>query len=287
MKLFTKIALGIAGFFASIALLCGIVALCMGLTTDSFIDMVERGAFTFNFGRDNEISFFSGGDIFWHDDEDNYVGGEGSHTIEEDCHNLELEYGAGQLEIYYGDVLDVQVDSENVRGLNITVGGEDDDKTLHIEGGLDVNSAADSKLVIILPEGMRFENVEMELGASQADIDGLQAEEMELMVGAGEANVSNVNTRILDMEVGAGEANVKNLTVWNMNLEVGVGEANVEVNGKESDYDYRIECGIGEVVVGDKSYGGLGAAQTIKNPGTSYLIDIECGIGTVEMQFAE
>lgn len=285
MKLFTKIALGIAGFFASIALICGIIAFSMGLTADKFMDMVNGGAFSIKFGDDNEISFFSDGDVAWYDDEDAYVGGENSKTIVQDCRNLELEYGAGQLEIYYGDVLDVQVDSKNVRGLKITVGGEEGEETLYIEGDLDVTDSSDSKLVIILPKEKQFEYVDMELGASQADIDGLQAEEIDISVGAGQANISNVNTRILDMEVGAGEADVTNLTVWNLNLEVGVGKANVQVNGAENDFNYRIECGIGEVVVGNKSYGGLGAEQNIKNQNSSYVIDIECGIGKVDMQF--
>lgn len=285
MKLFTKIALGIAGFFASIALICGIIAFSMGLTTDKFMDMVNRGAFSIEFGDDNVISFFGTGDVRWYDDEDAYVGGENSKIIEQDCRNLELEYGAGQLEIYYGDVSDVQVDSKNVHGLKITVGGEEGEETLYIEGGLNVTDASDSKLVIILPKEMQFEHVDMELGASQADIDGLLAEEIDLSVGAGQANIANVNTRILDMEVGAGEAGVTNLTVWNLNLEVGVGEANVQVNGAENDFNYRIECGVGEVVVGNKSYGGLGAEQTIKNQESSYMIDIECGIGSVDVQF--
>ena len=284
MRLFTKIALGIAGFFLSISLISGVIAVSMGMNVDKFQDMVRNGAFSISFGKDNEVSFF-GDDIEWEYEENHVLKGDIIKTIEQDCMDLELEIEAGQLEICYGDVENIQIEGKNIQGLKVATGGKEGEGTLYMESGIDVIDRTDSLLKIILPKGKRFREVELELGASQADIDGLLAEYIELSIDTGQAHISNVDTRTLDMEVGAGQADITNLTIWNLNLEVGVGEANVQLNGAEKDFSYRIECGIGEVVVGNHSYGGFGAEQNIKNSDTSYLIDIECGIGSVDMQF--
>lgn len=284
MKLFTKIALGIVAFFLSIALISGIIAASLGLTPDKFSSMVRNGAFSISFGNDNEISFF-GGDVKWEHADDIDWNGEGTKIIEQDCRNLELEMEAGQLEICYGDVMDIQIEGKNMQGLEIAVDGDQGEETLYMETSIDVIDRNAPVLRVILPKEKQFQEVELELGASQAEIDGLLADNIKMSIGTGEADISNVHTKMMEMEVGAGEADIKNLTVSNLNLEVGVGEANVQVNGAIEDFNYRIECGIGEVVVGNDSYGGLGAEQTIKNSNTSCLIDIECGIGSVDMQF--
>ena len=48
-----------------------------------------------------------------------------------------------------------------------------------------------------------------------------------------------------------------------MNLEAdcGIGNIDLDINGKESDYDYEISCSAGEVDIGDSSYSGIGHEQ--------------------------
>ena len=52
----------------------------------------------------------------------------------------------------------------------------------------------------------------------------------------------------------------------------------------ESDYDYELSCGAGEVIVGDKSYSGLFREAEIDN-GSGRLIKADCGLGSIVIQF--
>lgn len=249
MKRFTKIALILASVMAGIGIICLIASLAMGLTTEMFINMVQDGKFSFKFVNSSIIRTEES---------------ESSAEIDEECKNLDIEYGAGILKIYYDDVEQIQIKQENVTRFDSYV----EDKTLYIEGGKGSNNNSDATLVIVLPKDMKFENVDLEIGASKADITGLKADTM-------------------NVEVGAGEASILNLDVKKLNAETGVGKLSVELTGKESDYSYSLECGIGAIEIGNNSYGGLGTEQNITNPGANRFLDIECGIGEIQINFKE
>lgn len=298
MKLFTKIALGIAGFFAGVAVICMVIAFAMGFTLTDFREMVYAGKFSFDLEDAMELHLFDEDDFDVDDydegaESENHSSSHGvvSHAngdqkkfdITHACTRIDVEYGAGKLDIYYGDVSCIQVIQENVPGFDLTT--SDIEETLHIEGGLGITDYSDASLTIILPRGVELEVLELETGASQASLDGILANEMCIIVGAGEANLANLTAGHLDLEVGAGSAKVTNLQVENLDVEAGVGEVDVEIAGVESDYNYSLECGIGEVNVGDKSYGGVGAEQNITNPDAQHHMDIECGIGEVNVHF--
>ncbi len=70
-----------------------------------------------------------------------------------------------------------------------------------------------------------------------------------------------------------------------LDLEIGAGSLSASLTGEEANYDYNIQCGIGEVMLGKKSYSGFGHEQKVENPGANRHIDIECGAGTVAIRF--
>jgi len=290
MKIFTRIALIIAGVFAGIGIVCLLIASSLGLTRDTFMQMVNDGKFRISIGDDNDIEFFGlldGMEIKIFDDDDyiynTEVKEESTVEIEEKYTKLDLEYGAGKLDIYYEDVEHIQVHQKNVVGFR-TYGDED---TLHIEGGIGIDDSNGATLTIVLPQKYFFEEVDLEIGAAQANIEGLAGGEIKITVGAGEANVEEVIAKSFDLEVGAGEANVMGSLVDELDVEVGVGQATVGISGAEQDYNYNVECGIGSVKVGNNSYGGLGAEQKVTHPGADGVINIDCGIGEVIVTFVE
>lgn len=245
MKTFTKIAAAIATFFLIIGMICVGAAFAMGLTWGEFVDMAKQGKFSIQFG-DFDVS-------------------NTDTEFEADCENLEIELVAGTLEIYYSDVEHIQVEQEGVKGFKSYM----DDKTLHIEGGSKIGiNQADMNITVILPQNMKFKEVDLEVGAGEAIIDDLNAD-----------NVS--------IEVGAGEAIITGLVVKELQAEVGAGELNLELEGEENDYNYDLECGIGEIQIGDSSYTGLGKEQIKENPGANKKIDLECGVGEILVNFTE
>lgn len=252
MKKFTKIALILAVVFLFVGLFCVIGSVAMGLTWGTFSDMVNDGKFSVNLG-----------DVV----DDDVKVSDNKTEITEDYKNLDIEFGYGTLEISYGDVEQVQIEQDNVKNYKCYV----EEGTLHIEGNLKANIGIgnqNGKIVIVIPKDMAFEEVDLELGA-------------------GLANVTGLNANSVDIEVGAGQMNITGLDAQKISAETGTGKLYAELVGKETDYSYNLECGIGQLKVGNSSYSGLGAEQNISNTGATRRLDLECGIGELQIEFQE
>ena len=270
MKKFTKVMLIIAGVLASVGVICVVVAFGMGLTTNHFIKMIQDGRFSFDAG-DFHISY----DDNWKDDFEGETLGtenEGGESVDgeikEVCANIDLEFGAGILEISYADVDYIQVKQTNVPELKVSVKNDTlvirDETNIHV----DIDGVEDRRLTILIPREMEFEDVELQIGASKADI-------------------SNICAKNFELEVGAGQASIADLKVEKLDVKAGVGQVNIELNGVQSEYNYRVECGIGHVVVGNSSYSGLGSEDNVKFEGATKEINVECGIGEVRIEFQD
>ncbi len=289
MKLFTKIALGISGFFFSVAVICFVIAFAMGVTITDIQTMVANGKFSFGpeDGLHIQILDEDGAGIHFendhHDDESYLNQNNTEREIPHVCTKIYVKLAAGKIDVYYDDVSYVQIRQKNVPGFSLT--SSEVEQNLHIEGELDVVDNSDAELVIVLPKDVKLEDVYLEVGASVVTVQDIIVDEFEFIIGAGQANISDISVDKFDLEVGAGEVVVENLFVKDVEIEVGVGKVDIGMVGAESDYNYEVECGIGEVTVGSRSFGGMGAAQNIINDGANYHVDIDCGIGEVNMHF--
>ncbi len=276
MKTFTKIMLSISGTLFCIGAVCILIAGSMGLNLSVFKQMVNEGKLSFDM---NDLNIF----------DNNYSDLPleiGRAEITEEITHLEIEYGAGTLTIRYGATDHILIETENVYNFKANV----EDQILTIEGNIDINGVANttnSSLTITLPRNTTFEFANLEIGASEATISDLNVGIMEMEIGAGEAELTDIVTDKLSITVGAGEANITNLDAQNFNAEVGIGELNASLVGKETDYNYTIDCGIGSVEIGDTSYDGLGNSTVVEaKEGTRFIV-VDCGIGEVDIEFAE
>ena len=276
LKLFIKIMLGITGFFFSVALICLVIALAMGVRATDVMHMVQNGVFSYTPEDGFFIEILDESDEDWDEDET-------EKEISHICTVLNVKLGAGEVDIYYDDVPNVLIKQENIPGF--VINSSESDKSLEVKGDVDVIDNTNASLTIILPREVKMDEVYLEIGACKIDVSDIVAEEFTLIVGAGLATVSDVSASKFDVEVGAGEAVVENLSVQELNVDAGVGSVDIEINGAETDYNYDVTCGIGEVTIGDHSYGGMGTTQNIKYEGAENHIKIDCGIGEVNMHF--
>lgn len=283
MKKFTKITLILAGILAAIGLVCVVVAFSRGLTTRTLIQLVRDTHFSF----DDEDFHFNIGSIGEITNTENDSDKTSNYEVTEAFQDLDIEFGAGVLEVRYEDVANVQVQEKGISNLKVDV----KENTLvirdntNINIGVNVDDINDRRLIILIPNGMKFQEVDMEIGASAAEITDLLANEISITVGAGEADISSITAKQFELEVGAGKATVAQLTVDELDVEAGLGEVNIALNGVQEEYNYSVECGIGTVVVGENSYSGLGAEQNVKYEGATKRINVECGIGKVKVKF--
>ena len=177
---------------------------------------------------------------------------------------------------------------------------------------------------LYLPKDMSLESIDLELGAGTLESIALEADEIDVELGAGTAVIESLYGNEIDLFTGAGSLEVGEITAGdlsaeagagmlfiqsfsadkvemnvsagsleaegtigrNADLECGVGSMNLILHGAETDYDYEIECAVGEIILGDNSYSGLSSERTIRNGGRSVL-DIECAMGSVVIDFVD
>lgn len=142
-------------------------------------------------------------------------------------------------------------------------------------------------LVIELPYGVKLTEASLQIGAGELSVENIYAEELNIEVGAGSVSVAQFIAEKADVECGTGEAELNGTVMKEIDIECGIGSVIFHDSGKESDYNYELECGIGSLQVGDDSYDGLGSEKRIQNSGASKKMSIECGIGEVEVTFAQ
>ena len=233
MKKFTKISLILSGLFAIIGVVSFICALGMGMTWNGLKGIVRNGDLTIQRDDSEEYTRIM--------DNENYI------QATKDSHSkLDIKLEAGRINLYYGDVEKIQVKHKGIRNLRSKIEGD----TLYISSEENIISSRSKGVVtIIIPKGTVFKEVELNIGAGQADIDELCADKI--------------------------------------SVEVGAGQISANLVGSEEAYSYSAECGIGEIKIGNSSIGGLGGEKNVTNPGADRQLDIECGVGQIEISFQE
>lgn len=157
-------------------------------------------------------------------------------------------------------------------------------------------------LVIYVREGVRFDDVEIVVGAGKMNIEKLTARELKLDLGAGKTTIdelvvtekaeieggagmmkiSDGELRNLDLEIGAGKAEVRAKVTGSGKVDTGVGKTDLTLLGREGDYKIAIDKGIGSVTLDGVA---LSDGQTVGSGATR--IDVKSGVGAVEIKIEE
>lgn len=159
-----------------------------------------------------------------------------------------------------------------------------------------------------IPEGYCFDEAEISSGAGSVRVDAIHADDLDIEIGAGNVEVQRLAAKKADFEVGAGEMHIYDGHIRECDAEVGMGKfeyngmivpefdsekckvevamgsALFRVNGNKEDYNYRVECEAGEVIIGDETYSGL-HHETHMDHHAQTGFDIECGMGNVTLEF--
>ena len=250
MKRFIKITLITSLVMVIFGIACLAGAYSMGMTTTSLIYMFKMGKFSLG-PEDTHM-------MYEKDKEYDFSG------VTQSFHSIDLDFAAGTVEISYGDVRDIGIYRKGLGSISKMVSHG----VLELKGSDPGSEGAYGEWRIVIPKDKKLKSVKLELGASKAKIVDLKAETVEI-------------------ELGIGEAVFLNLDAQSIHAESGVGKMELQLVGKEEDYNYQVECGIGSIVIGEKSYSGVGDSQLIVNEGSQRVVNLESGIGKIEVNFTE
>ena len=195
---------------------------------------------------------------------------------------LDIELKYDELILEEGDSFCVRVYDDS--GKNVTVKESSDTLKVRSTKKLSKNR----KVCISYPEDVKLQELEIEMGAGTVYLNrDIETEKLSVEMGAGEFESKNPVTAMeADLEIGTGSMTFADLSARKTDGECGLGELDLTLTGTQEDYNYDLECGVGNLDVGSDSYSGLGREKTISNKGADRKLDLECGMGNVSVDFS-
>lgn len=301
MRKFTKVSLLIVAVMASLGLLlCGISAM-LGGGFGPFWQMAKAGEF--NIGH---WELYNGG---YYDDENSNKTGTDSSVQSfplSSVVNMDLDIDLAELEfIEAADAKQITVSLK--RGYEKYYKCKLEGDTLLISYKINSHNLNRNgpKITVEVPEQAKFDILELELGAAEAElaVDGLACEELTVDVGAGKITVDSIEVKQrMDLKVGMGMVEINGGTYQDVALDCGMGTLSLEgtvkgdltgtcgmgnieldLDGRESDYNYDLSCGMGNLNVNDISYSGIGGSRIITNEGAIGTMKLDCSMGQIEV----
>ncbi len=251
-----------------------------------------------------EINYSIKDSMIFDDDFEILKGDIEKYSVGKDILELDVEVGGCSFEIKTSEDANFYLEAEKTKKFQ----GYVDDQILYIKGTMNtsvIDDLGDCEITLYVPEGYRFDKVDMELGAGQMVLGDLSVGEAHLEVGAGQITTSSIQADDLEITVGMGELLAKDMQVKNLEAEVdmghlyaegditqsaklecAMGSIEMELTGAWEDFNYNLECGMGNLEVGDDTYSGLATEKQISNVASKQM-DVECAMGNIEIDFVE
>lgn len=292
MKKFSKIVLGTAAVFGVLG--CGftVAGAAMGASVEEM--KYEGSNMQKAVNRMVRMADHWDEDDDWDDDWDDDDWDEKQAVPSGDRGTYEFDsISSMDIELNYDEL--ILRESED-RKITVTVDGDAADRVrVSTEGSeLQIENKDDYRpeertVTITYPAGTEFTEVSIDIDKGTAALeDDLKAGEFSVSVGAGTLeNYGIVTAEQTDIEVGVGTLELADLDADYIEAECGVGMMSLDVAGRKEDYNYRISCGVGSVLLGEDEFTGLGSTKKVDNNGASRKMQLECGMGTLEVDFEE
>lgn len=221
-----------------------------------------------------------------------------------DVQSMKLSLGAGEFIIRTKDTDDGKID--------IFVTGVGDCNYYIEEGNLvvdgfqkafGISTGSISEVILEIPSGMFFEEVEAEVGAGTMQMEDITAGEVEASIGAGELTLKRIKANEFSAKIGAGQVIAKEMDVQNAEIDVSMGECifngsirgnldaecdmgnlELKLKGKQSEHNYQIECAAGNIDMDGYHMAALAGEKKIDN-GADSEYDISCNMGNITVEF--
>ena len=209
---------------------------------------------------------------------------------------LDIKINAADFEIKVGEELKVVLKDVNEKA-EVKAQG----KTLKItDPQIKWNIVSNIKpsITLYIPEGMKFEEAKIEIGAGTTNIEELNTDKLDLELGAGQVKISNCTAKQSDIDCGAGKVEIKNANLEDLELNTGVGECSysgyilgnseiecgigklvLDLEGGENSYSIKANNGVGQITINGEKVEGNQTVGSGENK-----IKIEGGIGKIQIK---
>lgn len=208
--------------------------------------------------------------------------------------NIKIELAYSMLTIKEGDSLKIETNTNKVEskqnGNNLKI--KEKEPSIF-------ETSEERRIIVTLPKGMTFNNIDIEAGAGEIQIEKLLAKNLDLEMGAGRVTIQELQiTQKAKIEGGAGKVDINSGKIANLDLNMGIGSFKLasELSGNNKidagigklefnltdgldNYTIRAEKGVGSIKIGEKEISNnveYGVGET--------KIKIDGGIGSIEIK---
>ncbi|MDO5551053.1 MAG: DUF4097 family beta strand repeat-containing protein [Lachnospiraceae bacterium] len=181
-----------------------------------------------------------------------------------------------------GEEILVSCDSLKTRKNEMLFYQEDDELKLQI--GNSEESAP--SVTVVLPEGYRFQEVDLEIAAGSCNLLELTANELKLQVAAGDAVIQNGKTAEADFQCAAGAISYTGQIMDEADLDCTAGSIHLALYQKEEDFNYEAEGTGGQIQIGDTSLSGVVFQKELDHHAASNM-ELQCAGGQIQIEFLE
>lgn len=277
MKRFTGITLVLSGVCALFGILFLLAGSVLGAGIGDFSDLFLNGFFSTGWYKEGTVG------------DGKAVRKEESFPASE-IEKLDFELSVGELcieeNIENPDQILVVTEVKNAR-----VDVKQEKGCLEISedtGKLFRNNHSGVKITVYLPRDKVYQEIDAEVsvGSMVSELENLSAQKVSLDSATGEIQVEAIEVyQDLDVECSVGSVSIKKLNVsGDVDVDCGVGEVNLDIYGQKEDFNYVLDCGIGEILIGQDSYSGLGNSTKIDYQ-SNKKATVDCGVGSVKLSF--
>ena len=312
MRGFTKIALIVSLILAILGSMFCMIGLGIGFSFSEFWEEVEDGEYAVG-PLGSLPSVFQRNRLNWKDDGESW----NSVDTQQHAFSLERDGIQNlDLDVYYG-TLYIQENMKDTE-VRVTVEYRKKNHRRNVEtymdgGTLKIKETGSkysfqndsTRITVMIPSEMKeesqmFRKISLKQGAGDIIVNmPLTAEEININVdageceavqtltaldkfkadvGAGEIELEEVKTREINLIANVGQITADRIAADLIDIDCGIGSVEAEAAGIEQDYNYEVQCGVGDVTIGDNSFSGLSNKRKIEN---------HTDVGEVEISFTE
>ena len=156
-----------------------------------------------------------------------------------------------------------------------------ENNTLIIEDNFNIFNL-NKKITIYIPINYQFNNVDINIDASDFEAENIYATDIEVSIDAGNFGAKKITSTNLNVEVDAGKATIDLLDCQNSYFDCDVGDIEAMMVGNEVDYSYDVSCDLGSVRIGNYKTDGL--SDDYRFSGGMKKISVNCDASDIDIK---
>lgn len=126
----------------------------------------------------------------------------------------------------------------------------------------------------------------VDVGAGEVRVDELDADTLKTSIGAGQITLTGSVVRDADISVSMGQIRYQGTVAGDLDADCSMGQIDLELNGKQEDHNYVVDCSMGEISLGTQKFSGMSSSHTIDH-GVDSDFELNCSMGGIVVKFGQ